>query len=69
MIKVIISEYSDESCPICLQRKIREFFQDWHPSKFCTEVYTYVCNNCGVIARKEVNLLAKDGITWTFKRF
>ncbi len=58
-------------CPICMQNEVIEFFQDWHPSKFYTEVYTYACYNCGAIAKKEVNLLvdAKCHTTWVFQKF
>lgn len=55
-------------CPICMKNEVIEFFQDWHPSKFHTEVYTYVCDDCGVIAKKEINLLATANhhTTWVY---
>ena len=57
-------------CPICLQNEVIDFFQDWHPSKLNTEVYTYFCDICGVIAKKEVNIFAEPNNqdTWVFSR-
>lgn len=59
-----------DPCPICMQNEVIEFFQDWHPSKPYTEVYTYFCDGCGIIAKKEVNLLVepKHQDTWVFSR-
>lgn len=58
-----------EPCPICMKNEIIDF-RDWHPNKFCTEVYTYVRDNCGVIAKKEIDLLAKANChtTWVYLR-
>lgn len=58
-----------DPCPICMENEIIEF-RDWHSNKFHTEVYTYFCDKCGIIAKKEVDLLAKANrhATWVYLR-
>lgn len=43
----------DLLCPVCKQRKVEEFYNGYNVDT-PGEIYTYYCNKCGVVAKREV---------------
>ena len=51
----INNPYMADPCPKCRRLLVQEIYAGPHPTKFNTQVYVYTCDECGFIAKKEID--------------
>lgn len=56
-------------CPVCNRKYITRIEDELHPHGFYQGRHIFLCDDCGVVARKDVNYIPSVGSTVYFFKY
>lgn len=59
-LRLFLINLYDGVCPICNKRKAEGIYNGFVPDKFNIEKVIYLCDECGVVAREEIEGLSRQ---------